>query len=538
MHLLRTLRVAVPLGRAPLNGALIGAACALLVILFAPPAQDLAAHVYRASLVSHGVLLWDNYWYTGTYPLVTYSVLAPMLSALVGVAALVVGCTAASGALFASLATREWGRDARWPSRAFAAAAALPLLPGLDAYVLGVPLLLAALVSLQRGRRVIALAFAALTLAASPLAFVFLLGVVAAVVLSGRGGWRSVAVIGCGLAGLAALEGVAALIAFPGTGAYPFLIWHLLAVGGLALAGSLLAYRDRATRPIALLLCGWGLASLASFLVTNPVGDNLARLRYAVFPLLLLLAVRRSGRGVASVLAAAALVYAAGPDLMQVGEQADASSSHARAWLPAVSYLRSHLPAGARVEVVPTSARWESYYLPARGIPLARGWFRQTDMARNRELYRRTLTRASYGAWLERAAVQFVLVTPFPLDDHGARAEARLLRSSTSGLRTVWKHGGFTIYVAARRARLMTGAAGVVVTAFSHDRIAGVVRRPGVDVLRVAFSPYWSAKGAAACVTKGRSGMSLVQFRHAGAFSLTMTTNPMTILHRITDPDC
>ena len=245
-------------------------------------------------------------------------------------------------------------------------------MPGLDAYVLGVPLLLAALVSLQRGRRVVALACAALTLAASPLAFVFLLGVVAAVVLSGRGGWRSVAVIGCGLAGLAALEGVAALIAFPGTGAYPFLVWHLLAVGGLALVGSLLAYRDRATRPIALLLCGWGLASLASFLVANPVGDNLARLRYAVFPLLLLLAVRRSGRGVASVLAAAALVYAAGPDLMQVGGQADASSSHARAWLPAVSYLRTTSPpargsrscrprrAGSRTTFRLAASRWRA----------------------------------------------------------------------------------------------------------------------------------------------------------------------------------
>ena len=42
--------------------ALIGAGCALAVIVFAPPAQDLAAHVYRASLVRHGVLLWDNYW--------------------------------------------------------------------------------------------------------------------------------------------------------------------------------------------------------------------------------------------------------------------------------------------------------------------------------------------------------------------------------------------------------------------------------------------------------------------------------------------
>ena len=313
----------------PLAGALIGAACALAVILFAPPSQDLAAHVYRASLVSHGVLLWDNYWYTGTYPLVTYSVLAPVISAVVGVAALVVGCTAAAGALFASISVREWGRDARWPARAFAAAAALPLLPGLDAYVLGVPLLLAAVAALQRGRRVLALVCSALTLAASPLAFLFLVGVVTAVFLSGRGAWRTRAVVGGGLAALAALEAIAMLVVFPGVGVYPFLVWHLVAVGGLACAGTLLGYRDQATRPIALLLSGWGLVCLASFLVANPVGDNVARLRYAVFPLLLLLAVRRRGRGIASIVAAAALVYAAAPDLIQVGEQADASSARA-----------------------------------------------------------------------------------------------------------------------------------------------------------------------------------------------------------------
>jgi hypothetical protein len=519
------------------GGALIGAICALVVVLFAPPAQDLAAHVYRASLVSHGVLLWDNYWYTGTYPLATYSLLAPALSALVGVAPLVVACTAASGALFAALATHEWGEDARWPSRAFAAAAALPLLPGLVAYVVGVPLLLASLVALQRNRRGRALAYAALTLAASPLAFVFLLGVVAAVVLSGRGGWRSVALVGGGLAALAALEAFVMLVVFPGAGVYPFLVWHLLAVVALALAGSLLAFRDRATRPIALLLCAWGFASLTAFLVPNPVGDNLARLRYAIFPLFLLIVVRRPRRGLAALAAAAALVYAAAPDLVQVGGQADASSSHARAWAPAVSYLQRHLTPGARVEVVPTSARWESYYLPSRGIPLARGWFRQTDMARNRMLYRRSLTLTAYGGWLDRAAVQFVLLTPYPLDDHGARSEARLLRSR-GALRIVWRRAGFTIYAAPRRARLMTGAAGVRVTTFSHDRITGIARRRGTEVLRVAYSPYWSARGAAFCVVRGRGGMSRVEFTRPGGFSLSITRNPITIAHRVEDPDC
>jgi hypothetical protein len=525
-------------GREPLIAALIGTACAAAVLLFAPPAQDLAAHAYRASLVSHGVLLWDNYWYTGTYPLVTYSLLAPALSALLGVAGLVVACTAAAGALFASIATREWGADARWPSRAFAVAAALPLLPGLDAYVVGVPLLLATLVLLQRGHRVVALACAALTLAASPLAFVFLLGIVVAVVLSGRGAWRSVAVVGGGLALLAGVEAVVMLVVFPGTGVYPFLVWHLAAVGGLALAGTLLAYRDRATRPIALLLCGWGIASLASYLVANPIGDNFARLRYAVFPLLLLLAVRRHHRGIASIVAAAALVYAAVPDLVQVGAQADASSSHARSWAPAVAYLRDHLPPGARVEVVPTSARWESYYLPARGIPLARGWFRQTDMARNRLFYRGTLTRAAYGAWLERSAVQYVVLTPYPLDDHGASGEAQLLRSPASGLRTVWKHAGFTIFSAAHPAQLMTGAAGVRVMTFSHDRIAGVARRGGADALRVSYSPYWATSGSASCVVRGRDGMSTVLFAHGGSFALTMTRDPLVIARRLADPDC
>jgi hypothetical protein len=538
MPVLRRLQAASPPFPEPVAGALIGAVCALGVLLFAPPAQDLAAHVYRASLVSHGVLLWDNYWYTGTYPLVTYSVLAPVMSAVVGVAALAVGCTAASGALFASIAAREWGCDGRWPARAFAAAAALPLLPGVDAYVLGVPLLLSAVAALQRSRCVLALACASLTLAASPLAFLFLVGIALAVSLSGRGDWRARATVGGGLVALAALEAIAVLVVFPGVGVYPFLIWHLVAVGALALAGTLLGYRDHATRPIALLLCGWGLASVASFLVANPIGDNVVRLRYAVFPLVLLLAVRARPRRFAWVVAVAALVYAAAPDLIQVGGQADASSSRASSWAPALSYLRDHLSPGARVEVVPTSARWEAYYLPVRGIPLARGWFRQTDMARNRLLYRSTLTRAAYAAWLERAAVQYVVLTPYPLDDHGAKSEARLLRRPRSGLRVAWRDAGFTILAAPRRARLMTGTAGVRVTTFSHDRIAGVARRAGRDILRVSYTRYWATSGAASCVVKGRGGMSAVLFVHGGSFSLTMTRDPIVIARRLTDADC
>ena len=531
-------RIAALRSREPLQCALIAGCCALAVLLLAPPAQDLAAHVYRATLVDQGVVLWDNYWYAGDYPFVSYSVLAPVLAAVVGVAPLLLASTTASGGLFALIAAREWEGDARWPARAFAAAAALPLLPGLDAYALGVPLLLGAVAALQRGHRVLALACAALTLLASPLAFVFLLGVVASIALSGRCDRRAAIAVGAGLGALAALEAVIALLLFPSTGVYPFLIWHLLAVSALAIGGMLLAYRDRATRPIAWLLCAWAVSSLASYLVANPIGDNLARLRYAVFPLILLLAVRRRQRRIATVVAIAALLYAATPDLIQVTQQADARSANSRAWAPTVAFLHRHLPLGARAEVVPTSARWEAYYLPSRGIPLARGWYRQTDLARNALLYARSVAPAAYRRWLARTAVQYVVLTPFPLDDHGAAAEASLLRSGRSGLRVAWRRAGFTIYATRQRARLITGVAGARLTAFKHERIAGTVRRAGLDTLKVSYSPYWRATGAATCVVRSRNGMSVVEFDRAGAFTLSITRDPITIARRFADPDC
>jgi hypothetical protein len=57
-------------------------------------------------------------------------------------------------------------------------------------------------------------------------------------------------------------------------------------------------------------------------------------------------------------------------------------------------------------------------------------------------------------------------------------------------------------------------------------------------VLRVSYSPYWVASGAATCVVRGSDGMSRVQFAQAGAFSLKIATDPLTIAHRLTDPDC
>jgi hypothetical protein len=134
--------------------------------------------------------------------------------------------------------------------------------------------------------------------------------------------------------------------------------------------------------------------------------------------------------------------------------------------------------------------------------------------------------------------VQYVLVTPYPLDDHGSRAEARLLEDLASHLRPVWNHGGFRISAAPHRARRVTGLAGALVMTFGHDRVRGVARRPGSDSLRVSFSSHRAVAGSACCAARGTSGMSPVRFARAGAFSLTMPRDPLTIGRRIADPDC
>jgi hypothetical protein len=57
-------------------------------------------------------------------------------------------------------------------------------------------------------------------------------------------------------------------------------------------------------------------------------------------------------------------------------------------------------------------------------------------------------------------------------------------------------------------------------------------------VLKVRYSPYWRASGAATCVVRGHDGMSVVRFATGGAFSLSITDDPIVIARRIADPDC
>src|SRR5437764_333233 len=77
----------------PATGAALLAA---LLVWLGPPGTDLAAHVYQRTLfLEHGFVLWNNFWYSGRYSFVTYSVLYYPLAAVLGIKLLAVLIVAA-----------------------------------------------------------------------------------------------------------------------------------------------------------------------------------------------------------------------------------------------------------------------------------------------------------------------------------------------------------------------------------------------------------------------------------------------------------
>jgi hypothetical protein len=505
--------------------ALTAAALALLasalVVAFAPPGGDAAAHLYRTMLVRDGVHLWDNLWFAGHYPLASYSVLYYLPSALVGNVPLVIAAVVVSAALFASLAAHEWGPAARWPARAFGVLVATPLFTGTYSYALGLAAALASLRLLQTRRTVPALVCAALTLGFSALAFAFLCIALAAVgLVRGRPG-RHAALVGGAVALLAGAQ-LALIVLFPSEGRYPYSPVSLLAVLGVSGLGAALALHAR-VRLLAAFLFLWGVANVVAFLVPSPFGDNLTRLRAVAFPLVLLAAVLAQfrPRWLAAAGLAAALVYNVAPDLSALPKRAgDARTAERGFWEPALDFLRSRGSPEYRVEVVPTFGHWEAYWVPRAGAALARGWYRQIDLAENPELYREPLTAAAYRAWLRRLGVRFVLLPAARLGPLGATREAALLRSGRSGLRPVLWTRAWTIYEVPDAVPILTGGSPARLERLDHEQVAGWVARPGTFRLRVRYTPYWDVVRGDVCVERTADGMTRLVARRAGRFVL------------------
>jgi len=447
---------------------------------------------------------------------------------VVGNLPLVFASAVASTVLFASIAFREWGRAALWPSRVFGVLAAAPMFTGLYAYSLGFTAMLGTLKLLQLRRPRLAIVTAALTVGFSPLAFAFLCLIVGSYAISRRGISRRYIWFGVGLAAAAGIE-VAALVLFPsGTGVYPFHWIDFVAVLGVTALGVLVARNARGGGPLVAFFALWGLGSVVVYLVPSPLGDNWTRLSAFVFPIMLLtasLAGFRPRRLVVLALAAA-FAYNLVPYALLVPSRLDNNTQQASFWQPAIRFLRQHNQPGFRVEVVPTAEHWESDYIPKAGFPLARGWYRQIDEADNPVLYSKQLDATTYRAWLRSAAVRYVLLsTTAPLDWEGGPREAHIVRSPRSGLKAVFRSRNWTIYELPHATPLLTGPAHPVVTSFGHTSIQGRAFAAGRYLLRNHYNPYLRLQGAG-CVAPGPDKMTYLELRRPGPFAVSVPGTP------------
>lgn len=519
--------------------ALIAGLVSLLLVVIVPQGGDLAAHLYRTLLVRHTVLVWDNLWFAGQYPLFSYSLVYYVAASVVGNTPLGVASVVLAAALFASVAIREWGSVARWPARAFAVLSTGQLFTGAYPFDAGVASLFATLWALQRGRVALALFCTALTFGLSPLAFVFLVIALIALFLRRRRFTKRVFAIAAVLVALAGVEvGLSAL--FPVSGlVYPFGSWRLVA--GLAVAGSgaALALRTERARTLAPFFLVWAAASVAAYAIPSAIGHNVLRASTFVFPLTLLTALlaRFRPRWLAVAALTGSLAATVGPYLAMIPVRTVDSLATPSFWRPVLAFLAAHPALGYRLEVVPTSNHWEAYYLPRAGYALARGWYRQLDIADNPALYRPQLTRSSYDAWLREEGVRYVVLPRGSLEAIDARREAALLRSGTSGLRLVWRGAQGRIYAVSHADPILTGPGRARISSFTSSTIAGEASRAGVYLLRVHYTPYWRREPGSICVERAADSMTRLVIARPGRFELRAIENPIALLHALLDSD-
>jgi hypothetical protein len=517
--------------------AAVAAAVAVLLFGLVPVGGDAAAHLYRTSLVRRGVLVWDNLWFAGHYPLFSYSLFYYLPAAVLGNNLLGALGVVLSAVLFGSIVLREWGPIARWPAYAFAVLAGGQFFTGDYPYTIAFAALLATIWALQRRRMLVAVVCAALTLGFNPLAFLFLcLALLALFPLAYRPRSRSI-VIALTLGVLVGVE-LGALWLFPSRGLYyPFGLWRFALGFPIGVAGSLLALRSRRGSRLASLFIVWSIAVVIAFAVPSPIGHNLLRPEAIVFPLMLLAALLTRFKPYWLAVPAVASAFAANvvPYLWMAPSRVDPASK-ASFWAPMLGYIARHPAPSFRLEVVPEINHWESYFVPKAGYAMARGWYQQLDSGNNPGLQRGRLTPAAYRSWLRSVGVRYV-IAPNADPASGAGSEAKLVDSGRSGLTKVFQAPSGAVYELPGATPILTGPAPAAITSQTSTRISGRVSRPGSYLLRVHYTPYWKLTHGSLCLRRASGDMTRLEARRAGPFTLRAIEKTGALLEIIVDGD-
>ncbi|SDO58224.1 hypothetical protein SAMN05660199_02212 [Klenkia soli] len=495
--------------------AVVGLLGAIAVELLPVVGGDLVAQRWWQSwAASAGGQPVDLGWYAGS-PAFSYSLLAPWLLALVGPAVAGVVSTTVGASATTALLVRAGAVRTRVVGVLAALAFLANQLSGRTTFATGTAVGLLALVAVTTPttrtttRRVTAGVLAALSGALSPVTAVLLgLAAVAWWVAAGRRsrpGWDVLAVLAGAavpLAGMLALDAAGG----PMTGsAHQMLAATLAALVVLAVAARRAPVVATGAALTAVLL-------LATWLVPDPVGSNSTRM-VLLFAVPVLVAVPR--RPALLVGLAAVLVTWLLPPLVPRDLNPRDTTTLDRTSAPMLAELARRGPVG-RVEVVPLGDHSDAAM--GQQVPLARGWTRQLDVARNGLFYDGSLDDDTYLAWLRARGVSYVaLSTQRP--DWAARGEAALVRAGVPGLERVWSDDTWSLWAVDGPGVVLAGPAQVVDS--GRRELTVSVDRPG----DVRLSLYWDERltlVGEGCLAPGdAAGTVDLRATRAGTYTVT-----------------
>jgi len=455
-----------------MRGGRVVAVCAasalvLGVLYLTLPAtgSDLSAQVARAGFFAdHGPALVDLSWYGGVHPW-GYSLVSPPLMALLGVRLTGALALLASATAFAALLVRTRVPRPLLGGLVGVLTIAGNMVSGRVTYALGVAFGLAALLALTLPatrrpwwpRAVLAGLAALLASAASPVAglFVGLAGVALLLTRRYADGLLMAVPAAAALAVTGLLFGEGGWMNISRTDTVHAMVTSLVVAG-------LVAYRPVR---VGALLSAAGV--LAAALLHTPVGLNATRL-VVMFALPVLAASaefprwladrlpqqatrwRMAGAATLAVLLAAVCWWQ--PPVVTADLRSAGDPTADPAYFAPLRAELARRGLTGRVEVPPTRNYWEAAHLGE--VPLARGWLRQADIARNPLFFTTVpgatgtgvpLTAGSYHAWLADNAVQYVAVPDAELSWVG-RAEAQLVEGQLPYLRLVWAGQHWQLY--------------------------------------------------------------------------------------------
>jgi hypothetical protein len=496
---------------------LVAAALGVAYLITQPDSADHAAQVFRSGLFEReGLSAWDNLWFGGHH-LPGYGLLLPMLGSLIGPRVVGVIATIAAALLFSSIAYHRFGERARLGVIWFATATAISLFSGRLTFALGVAIALGAVLAAQRGWRVLAVFFAALTPLASPVAALFLACGVVAYAISERS--RR------GLELAVVTVGVALLIstAFPEGGTEPFDFSSF--EPAILVAIAVFVALPPEERLLRYSVAAYGAALIAAFLIQTPMGGNATRMGSLLLGPALAFGLWRRQRFALILLVPVLIYWQWSPvvrDLEEVSAQPSVTPGY---YAPLRDFLRGTPHHEAyRVEVLPAAHHWESAYVP-RGIYIARGWERQLDRKLNPLFYQSTpLTALQYRSWLDELGVGYVAI-PHTTLDYAARGEKKLIkRGPPSYLERVFRDQNWTVYAIRDPSPLAIGGKMVKLTpeGFVVDADA-----PGTILVRVRWTPYWSIERGSGCVEEAPDGYTMLDVQTPGRFRVGVDVTPL-----------